>query len=350
MVVLPSPDRVKKSLATSYSARANLHIPWLKNLSHRARALLCRFAVCVAVALAALFCGCAAHEQEVVVYTSQDQLYAEPIFREFERESGIKVRAVFDTESVKTAGLANRLRFEKSHPQCDLFWNNEELHTRLLAKEDLFRAPLAKPGALWEAFGYRTRRIVINTNLLSLRNAPQSVVDLTQPQWTGKVAMAFPLFGTTAFHFLALRQYFGESAWREWCSGLVTRGVKVVDGNSAVVRMVAKGEAQLGLTDWDDIAAGQKQNFPIAALPVSKDCLAIPNTIALVRNSPHPANGEKLAAYLTRPETSRRLQELGAIEGTGLEEIQRRTLTVDWKSPLANWEEASLFLKGVFVR
>ena len=51
-------------------------------------------------------------KEEVIVYTSQDQVYAEPIFREFEKETGIKVRPVYDSEAVKTVGLANRLLAE----------------------------------------------------------------------------------------------------------------------------------------------------------------------------------------------------------------------------------------------
>src|SRR4051812_44077249 len=64
----------------------------------------------------------ASKENAVIIYTSQDQVYAEPIFRSFTAETGIEVLPVFDTESVKTAGLANRVRFEKSNPQCDVFW------------------------------------------------------------------------------------------------------------------------------------------------------------------------------------------------------------------------------------
>ena len=36
----------------------------------------------------------------IVVYTSQDQIYAEKIFKKFTVDTGIKVKAVFDNESV----------------------------------------------------------------------------------------------------------------------------------------------------------------------------------------------------------------------------------------------------------
>ena len=63
--------------------------------------------------LALLFApGCAKKnvKEPVVLYSSQDQLYAEPIIREFTTQSGIQVRSLFDSESAKTAGLAHRQR------------------------------------------------------------------------------------------------------------------------------------------------------------------------------------------------------------------------------------------------
>ena len=42
--------------------------------------------------------GCSSKEQGVVVYVSEDQVFSEPILRDFERDTGIRVMAVYDTE------------------------------------------------------------------------------------------------------------------------------------------------------------------------------------------------------------------------------------------------------------
>jgi len=105
----------------------------------------------------------------VVVYASQDEVFAEPIFKDFEKQTGIKVLPVYDSEAVKTVGLANRLLAEASHPQCDVFWNNEELRTRELAARNVFRETNG-----WALLGYRSRRMVVNTNLLPVDKAPHS--------------------------------------------------------------------------------------------------------------------------------------------------------------------------------
>src|ERR1700733_727585 len=128
---------------------------------------------CLIVCTAFFWTGCRkSGPQTVVVYTSQDEVFAEPIFRDFETQTGIRVRPVYDSEAVKTVGLVNRLLTESAHPQCDVFWNNEEFRTRQLAAHDVFR-----PTNGWTHLGYRTRRLVINTNLLSLANAPRTFSD-----------------------------------------------------------------------------------------------------------------------------------------------------------------------------
>src|SRR5262249_51600165 len=146
----------------------------------------------------------AGSKAKVIIYCAQDQVYAEPIFQEFERATGTKVLAVFDSEAVKTVGLANRLLAERNHPQCDVFWGNEEMRTRQLAAQNAFRVTNG-----WAAFGYRSRRLVVNTNRLALSAAPRSLLELTNTSWQGKLAVAYPQFGTTATHFHALKQHWG---------------------------------------------------------------------------------------------------------------------------------------------
>ena len=68
--------------------------------------------------------GCTS-SNEAVLFTSQDQIYSEPIIKDFEKATGIKVKTVYDSEATKTVGLVNRLLAEKNNPQADVFWNSE---------------------------------------------------------------------------------------------------------------------------------------------------------------------------------------------------------------------------------
>ncbi len=283
--------------------------------------------------------------EPVVAYCAQDQVYAEPIFREFENQIGIKVRPVFDSEAVKTVGLANRLLAERSHPQCDLFWGNEEMRTRQLAAQSVFRA---EDG--WGAFGYRSRRIVLNTNLVSISAAPHSLLQLTNANWRGKVALAYPQFGTTAAHFHALRQHWGDGPWQAWCRALAANKPFLVDGNSTVVKLVGTGQAAAGLTDSDDIAAGQREGFPITALPMNEETLLIPNTAAVTRDAPHTDAAVRLMHYLQRPETIARLVKENALEGVSVSEIKTPTLRVDWDALLRDLASTTEKLNQIFLR
>jgi iron(III) transport system substrate-binding protein len=282
--------------------------------------------------------------QQVIVYAAQDQVYAEPILMDFERGTGIRVRAVYDSEAVKTVGLANRLLAERAHPQCDVFWGNEELRTRQLAAQGVFRETNG-----WAAFGYRSRRLVINTNRLPLAAAPRSLRELTNASWRGQIALAYPLFGTTATHFLALRQHWGGSNWLVWCRALAANKPFLVEGNSGVVNLVGRGEAAIGLTDSDDIAAGQRERLPVAAAPLAPESLLIPNTVAVVHGAPHPDAAQRLFDYLQRREVVQRLVAANALEGESAG-ATTATLQPDWNGLLGDLDSATAALKEIFVR
>jgi iron(III) transport system substrate-binding protein len=283
--------------------------------------------------------------RQVVAYCAQDEDFALPILRDFEKETGLKVRAVYDSEAVKTVGLANRLLAERRRPQCDVFWGNEEMRTRRLAAQNVFR-----PANGWAAFGYRTRRLVINTNSLSLRTAPRSLLELTNAPWRGKVALAMPQFGTTSTHFHALRQFWGEQRWLAWCRGLAANKPLLVDGNSVVVKLVGSGEAWLGLTDSDDIAAGQREGLPVAAMPVSEETLLLPNTVAVTRHAPHPETAQRLFDYLQRPEVVKRLVAAQALEGVSPSALSGPALKVNWDNLLRDLEATTRELNEIFLR
>jgi len=77
---------------------------------------------------------------EVVVYSSVDEIFARPIAERFERETGIRVRLVPDTEETKSTGLLNRLIAEKTRPQADVFWSGDPVRAAILSRRSRFPA------------------------------------------------------------------------------------------------------------------------------------------------------------------------------------------------------------------
>jgi len=132
-----------------------------------------------------------------------------------------------------------------------------------------------------------SRRIAVQYNKVSLAAAPHSLTELTNATWRGKVALAYPLLRTTATHFLALRQCWSEERCGIGVARFQRNRTFLVDGNSVSAKLVAKGEAWIGLTDSDDIAAEQREGASIVPLAADGRIASDPETVAVVRGARH---------------------------------------------------------------
>jgi len=253
---------------------------------------------------------------ETVVYTSVDQVYAEEVCMRFAEKTGIVVRPVFDTEASKTTGLFRRLIAERKNPRADVFWNGEICRTLQLVNEGLaadlspqvpkdFPARWVDPNGKWVAFSLRARVIVYNTEKVAAEDVPRTLKELTDPKWRGKVAIANPLFGTTATHMAALRVAMGKEKALDWLRNLKANDCRIVEGNSTARDIVARGDLPLALTDTDDVYAGIANGMPIDFVLPDQDgpgTLVIPNSAMLIAGGPSPENARKFLGYLLDPE------------------------------------------------
>ncbi|MCD4818151.1 MAG: extracellular solute-binding protein [Candidatus Cloacimonetes bacterium] len=273
--------------------------------------------------LIALLIGCSNNKNEVIIYCSLDRIYSEPILKNFEKETRIKVKAVYDMEITKTIGLVNRIIAESSNPQCDLFWNNEISRTILLKNKVILESYLSPESekipvrfkdnsGYWTGFAARARIIIYNKDKFKNRQLPNSILDLIEPEWKGKAAIANPLFGTTATHSAVLTSKFGIEWTEEFFNKIKVNKIGILDGNATVRDMVVSGEFWWGMTDTDDAngAIVDGKNVGIIYPDQSDEqmgTLIIPNTIALIKNSPNQENAKKLIDYILNPKTEKRL-------------------------------------------
>jgi iron(III) transport system substrate-binding protein len=275
---------------------------------------------------ALLAVGCVSRaESDVVVYSALDQEFAAPILAGFERatEQETGVVSKFDVESTKTVGLVNTIIAEQDQPVCDLFWNNEIMHTVRLQKLGLL-APhnwqvdagwpqdmIASDGS-WCGFAARARVLLVNTDLIPDRaDYPNSVRELADPKWQGQCAMARPLFGTTATHFAVLRERDGRTETLQLLNQIRDNAV-ILSGNKQVALAVSAGNVAWGLTDTDDAVIEKDLGRHVAIVFPDQasdqpGALRIPNTVAILKGAPHPVAAGKLADYLVRAETEDRL-------------------------------------------
>jgi iron(III) transport system substrate-binding protein len=260
-------------------------------------------------------------DNAVTLFTSVDEPIASPIVKEFEKQTGIHVTLVTDAEATKSIGLAERLRAEKDHPQCDVFWANEPFNTINLAEEGVltgYDSPAAKdvpeqfkdPQHRWASNGLRAR-VIAHTAGPAMPPWPKGLDDLTDHAYTGTIAMARPTAGTTGGHVAALYVLWGDAQAKKWFKGLADNHVKLLGGNSVVAEKVAAGTFQFGLTDNDDVAAAKANDGKIDSyLPNQGNgfgTLMIPTTTGLVANAKHPEAAKKLIDYLLSPEVEKKL-------------------------------------------
>jgi iron(III) transport system substrate-binding protein len=259
--------------------------------------------------------------KQVVLYCSVDQSVAEPIIAAFEAQSGIDVLPRFDTEAAKTVGLVQRLRAEQGSPVADVFWSSEIFYTIRLAREGVFASyhdeqsetwptTLKDPNLLWHGFALRGRVIGYHTERVP--NPPRSLEEVLNPIWKGRVVMATPEFGTTGGDVASWFVHYGVDRTQEILAGLKANDIRLVEGNSTAVRLVATGQADVCFTDTDDIYAAKRNGWPLDMVPLDqagRGSLAVPNTAALIKNGPHPDSAHALMAFLLSDRLERFLVE-----------------------------------------
>lgn len=281
---------------------------------------------CIVLTIIAAFClGCSRADQPtVVLYTSADEYVAREICNAFEKETGIRVLLVGDTEAKKTTGLVERLRAEHAsgHPQADVYWSSEIFMTIDLADEGILAPYQSETLADWPArfrcdkrhwygFAARARVIVYAPDRVAEEDIPETWMDLTNHFFRGRIVMADPRFGTTGGHFGAMKAYWDRAympgIYSAFLQGLADNEVRLLaSGNAGVVRAVAGGEADLGLTDTDDVWAARDQGMNVELVyprhsreqEPGTGTLLIPNTVGMVAGARNAENAAALIEFL----------------------------------------------------
>jgi iron(III) transport system substrate-binding protein len=254
------------------------------------------------------------------VYASEDQVFSEPILKDFEREAGITVKPVFDTEESKSTGVMNRLIAEKNNPQADVYWANEPVRADALKQRGVsapYDSPSAKdipdqfkdPDHYWTGFSARARLLLVNAGSAV---KPESVTAYTAPSAKGRAAIANPLFGTTTAYIAALFTEWGDERARTFMNDMKNNAVKMTTSNGESADFVAAGQVDFSLVDSDDAVNRKKQGKPVEIIypdqePNGLGVLILPNAVALIKGGPHPENGKKLIDYLLSKSTERKL-------------------------------------------
>lgn len=257
--------------------------------------------------------GCSRRpERSLVVFCAHDSLFAAPILDEFARRHQCSIYVRYDTEASKSLGLVSRLFAERSHPQCDVFWNNELLGTLALDSENLL-TELEEPSQVdgdrskrWVSFGGRLR-CVISSGDLCLDES--SVIAFLDRDVLSTCSIAKPMFGTTLTQYCCWALAWGLPTLIELHRSWVRKGLRVAEGNAQVKDLVAAGVCDLGFTDSDDLFVARDSGSPLRFEPVRVGgrTICIPNTASVIRGTSRNVLAQQLVSYLGSAEVELRL-------------------------------------------
>lgn len=258
------------------------------------------------------FIGCSQQdENSVTVYVSEDQVFSQAVLKEFEKQTGIKVNALYDSEESKSTGVMNRLIAEKNNPQADVYWANEPIRAEVLRQKGIL-APYESPNSkgisnvfkeknhFWCGFSARIRLFVVKNGV---KKNPSSIKDYTNQEFYKKGVIANPLFGTTTSHIAALFTIWGEKRAKEFLDGLKKNSTAISTSNGESADLVALGKYDFSLVDSDDALSrlADKKDIHFVYPDQGKDGVGIfvvPNTVMLISGAPHEKNAKRLIDFL----------------------------------------------------
>ena len=271
----------------------------------------------VLLVLAAL-AGCGGDEKgtsdTLTVYSGREEELVKPLFDRFEQETGIKVEVRY----ADSAELAATIAEEGDNSPADIFFAQDPgslgavegqlatLPEAVLARVDKrFRDDQGR----WVGTSGRARVIVFNTDELSADEVPDSVFDLTDPKWKGKIGLP-PTNASFQAFVTAMRLDVGEERTRKWLVDLKANEPKFYEKNTPTVEAVASGEIQLGLVNhyYLYLVKAEQPDAPIANKYLPGDdpgALVSVAGVGILDGAEHADAAERFVEFLLADEQQR---------------------------------------------
>lgn len=213
---------------------------------------LCLLAVLLALTTA--FTGLSEAE-EITLYSGRGRPLVDQLIRNFEAESGIKVKVRYG----ETAEMAALILEEGSRSPADVYYGQDAGALGALAEAGRLRKlpdailrrvepRFRSPEGLWVGSSGRARVVIYNTELVEEKDLPESILGFTDPKWKSKIGWA-PLNGSFQAFVTAMRVKLGDDATAQWLKGIQANNPKVYPKNSAIVAAAGTGEIEVGFVN-----------------------------------------------------------------------------------------------------
>jgi iron(III) transport system substrate-binding protein len=216
-----------------------------------------RFSIVLATALAAfglVSCG-GGDSNELTIYSGRTQELIEPLLNDFADETGIDIAVRWGD----SADLAVLLAEEGDRSPADVFLSQSpgaigfvDGEDRLVPlSEDVLNAVPERFHATdgdWVGLSGRVRVIVYDAADMDESEVPNSVFDLTEPEYKGRVGVA-PTNGSFQDFISTMRTMRGDDETLAWLKALVENDVHTYPNNIAIREAVQSGEIDFGLVN-----------------------------------------------------------------------------------------------------
>ena len=212
------------------------------------------------------------YAESLTIYSGRSKSLVEPIIKQFEKETGIEVKVNYGG----TTQLAAALLTEGDKSPAALFWAQDAGALGAVSKKAMFKklpetiltqvpSDFRDADGFWVATSGRARVLAYSPERVKMEELPESVFDLTQPMWKGRVGWA-PTNASFQAFVTSLRVQVGEERTEAWLRGMKANGVKQYAKNTPIIEALAAGEIDLGLPNHYYLLRFKKGNsgFPVA--------------------------------------------------------------------------------------
>ncbi|GAA1869202.1 iron ABC transporter substrate-binding protein [Asanoa iriomotensis] len=194
-------------------------------------------------------------DKKLTVYSGRSEGLVKPILDRFQQETGIEVEVRYAT----TAAMATQLLEERDKTPADIFFSQDagalgavakaglvaELPAEVLAKvPDTYRSAQN----LWVGVSGRSRVLAYNKDKVTVDQLPASVLEVTDPEWKGRLGVA-PTNGSFQAFVTALRVQHGDAKTKEFLDGLKSNAAKIYENNVQIVADINDGKLDVGLVN-----------------------------------------------------------------------------------------------------
>jgi iron(III) transport system substrate-binding protein len=242
------------------------------------RRVLASAAAVTAGALALTACSSAdvgssesADPNAVTVYSGRTENLIGPLLADFTEQTQIPV----DVRYGNSADLALLINEEGERSPADLFISQSPGAIGFLADQNRLAALPEKSlkrvkqefrnkDGQWVGMSGRVRVLVYNKDEVKSAELPESVFDLTDGAYRGKVALA-PSNGSFQDFVTAMRTEDGEAKTQNWLDGMAANEAMSYANNTAIVEAVGRGEIPMGLVNHYYNARAQAENPDVAS-------------------------------------------------------------------------------------